>query len=89
MKKKLTLALYDIAGKTEQEVRCEVYDRLLRFIQQSGKWTTKEVMANIGQDTLFDVVADTYCVYVDEGALAAEKHIEKSVHELFVNQKGE
>lgn len=88
MDEKSTLTPYDIMDKTEQQVRCEVYDRLLRVIQRCGTWSTEEVIANIGQDTLFNIVTDTYLVYVNNGASASHTYIEKAVHELFITQKG-
>ncbi len=87
MGKEVVLAPYDITGKGEPEVRCEVYSRLLTLINTKEQ-TEDKTFEIAGKDTLFNIVAGAYLIFVKEGAKAVSSYIEAVVHKLFT-EKGD
>lgn len=93
MTEKMVLTPYDITGKSEIEVRCTVYDRLLTLIQTKEQ-TEDETLKIAGKDTLFDIVAGAYLKHVnairnkDTSPVSVPAYIEEKVHKLFA-EKGD
>lgn len=92
MTAKVTLTPYDLMGKSEPEVRCVVYSRLLKLTQEKNvsldESFVEKTFEIAGKDTLFDIVAGAYYVFVTEGVNAVSVYIEKAVSELFITKKG-
>ena len=90
---KIVLTPYSIEGKGEQEVRCVVWDRLIRLISRkdvtSNVSSVEETLEIAGKDTLFDIVAGAFLAFAKEDTEAVSRYIESKVHELFIGQEGE
>ena len=87
------LTPYDITGKSGIGVCAVIWRRLYKLASaKSMSWDEagiEQTFEIAGKDTLFHIVAGAYRIFVKEDIKAVSAYIEKEVHKLFVEQKGE
>lgn len=86
MNGKVTLAPYDITGKSEIEVQAEVWSRITKLNQ--SKEPGQSAFDLIGADTLFYIVSDAYLAYSKQGVEAATAHIKKQFTSYLLHKRG-